>query len=763
MTANPDDPAKEAQSHQAALAYIRRGMKVFPLKQNTKVPDTIHGVHDASNEETAADLWFANERNIAIALPPGVVVVDIDRHGNTDGMDAVNAWCEQHGDAWFADAPLAVTAGDGFHLWFAHPGGKLRKNPAVGVDLLWEGRYVVAPPSVINGAPYEWRKQLPRTVLPEGLDQLPTWFIDLARPLDREVLDARVRDWTPTNNGRDELDDAAHAYTSWQRLLGDLGWKHVGGASDPNADGARWRRPGSENPFSATIRHGCLFNYSSSTSLPMTETGDPHGITLFAAIAHLHHGGDMKAAAQTLRDAGKLRSGGVDKDALLSWMNSVVAPPQQRPVAEAAADVVDEGVNEVVEPHPLQPIYNELSASEALFNAVARRRTEARAREIEHIIDAYESAKDIEPFGALDLDPFLAGDVEVIRPELFRPDDGSMPLLYAGRVNGIHGDSGIGKTMIAVVAAYQELCAGRDVDWIDLEEPSPMVVIERLRMLGLADQVIAEHLHYYRPTMSLEAMEVEYLIAEAANHATALIVLDSLGEAFGLAGINEDKDAEVGPWLRNVVRRLTDETGAAMLMIDHSTKAADNPLHPSGSKRKRAAITGASYLVDAQQALTRATGGKLWLTVAKDRHGHHRRGTQAGGIELAHDLAAGALRLTVNGAGAAPVKESAKGPAIRAARRACDVLRERGPLSQTALWDAVTHDSNGEKVIGRPTAKAGVALAVADGAIDVVTAVNGGRSTYSYVRDYTLQPTSQDDEVHGSEAGQDWDDDQEES
>ena len=74
-----------------------------------------------------------------------------------------------------------------------------------------------------------------------------------------------------------------------------------------------------------------------------------------------------------------------------------------------------------------------------------------------------------------------------------------------------------------------------------------------------------------------------------------LAVVDSLGEAFGLEGIDENHDVEVAPWLRRVARRLAD-AGLSVLLLDHSTKSADNPRRPSGSKRKRAAITGASYL-----------------------------------------------------------------------------------------------------------------------------------------------------------------------
>ncbi len=86
--------------------------------------------------------------------------------------------------------------------------------------------------------------------------------------------------------------------------------------------------------------------------------------------------------------------------------------------------------------------------------------------------------------------------------------------------------------------------------------------------------------------------------------------------------------------MRRVPRRLAD-AGPCVLLLDHSTKAMDNPLHPSGSKRKRAAINGASYLVTAKPALSREAGGKLHLTCAKDRHGHAaRRNSVAAEIEF---------------------------------------------------------------------------------------------------------------------------------
>jgi hypothetical protein len=225
----------------------------------------------------------------------------------------------------------------------------------------------------------------------------------------------------------------------------------------------------------------------------------------------------------------------------------------------------------------------------------------------------------------VDLRPVLAGEHVTPTPEVLRREDGAA-LFYRGRSNGVHGGSGAGKGWLAAVAVAQEIGAGRHVVWIDFEDPDATVLVERLRVLGCRDDLIADLVHYHRPTEPTSRFAVDLLGDEVRRFDARLVVVDSIGEAFALDGIDENKDAEVGPWLRSRARRLADETNAAVVLIDHSTKAPDNVLHPSGSKRKRAAITGASYLVEDVTPLTRERGGRLRVRCAKDRHGHYKRG-----------------------------------------------------------------------------------------------------------------------------------------
>ncbi len=194
----------------------------------------------------------------------------------------------------------------------------------------------------------------------------------------------------------------------------------------------------------------------------------------------------------------------------------------------------------------------------------------------------------------------LDGKVDQPEPTILRRDD-RQALLYPAQVNGLHGDSGVGKGWVALHAVAQQINAGHTVLVVDTEDV-PASIVARLRLLGATDTAIRDRLIYVRPTDPFGLVAVDHLVELVTDRDVSLVVVDSLGECFGLDAIDENHDAEVGPWLRRVARRLAD-AGPAVLLVDHTTKANDNPLHPSGSKRKRAAIGGASYYVTALKPL----------------------------------------------------------------------------------------------------------------------------------------------------------------
>jgi hypothetical protein len=98
--------------------------------------------------------------------------------------------------------------------------------------------------------------------------------------------------------------DAFTEATTWAQILVPHGWRCL--SPDGDADGAHWLHPNATSAVSATVRHGCLFVYSTNTPFEPTTAGDPHGYTRFRAWAVLTHGGDLSAAAKALATTGEL-------------------------------------------------------------------------------------------------------------------------------------------------------------------------------------------------------------------------------------------------------------------------------------------------------------------------------------------------------------------------------------------------------------------------------------------------------------------------
>ena len=303
----------------------------------------------------------------------------------------------------------------------------------------------------------------------------------------------------------------------------------------------------------------------------------------------------------------------------------------------------------------------------------------------EPLLDNDDTTSADPSFEPIDLSDVLSGRYIAPQPSILKRDD-RQALLYRGQINGIHGDSGLGKGWVALFAAAEQLRAGNTVMMLDLEDV-PSSIVARLRLLNVADQAILERFVYIRPQSNFDRAAVEHLVAIVEERHPSLIIIDSLGEAFGLEGIDENHDSEVGPWLRRVPRRLADVTdegweGPAVLIVDHVTKTNDNPLHPSGSKRKRAAVGGAQYFLQAPDPLSADKGGRLRLICAKDRHGAYARNEHVADLVIKIDPVSWEARLY----SPLPTDDSVTARLTRAVNRAVSTLAEHGkPASRNAL------------------------------------------------------------------------------
>jgi hypothetical protein len=264
-----------------------------------------HGVLDATTDvDTIIDWWSARYRsaNIGGRLPETLFALDVDPRDNGDKRLA--ELIEAHGP--LPDTLTTLTGSGGFHYFYRRPPGKLKSSvfgPKTGLDIKDHRGYVVLPPSIHPGT------GKPYVGLDHPIADPPPWLAKLIRVDPAQAKKpAQHKFWNSASvsagNRSTRGDSPADAFTdntSWFDVLGPHGWacKSV----DPDGDGAVWLHPTATSPCSATVRHGCLFVYSTNTPFEVTSSSDPHGYTRFRAYAQLNFNGDLSAAAKSLRKA----------------------------------------------------------------------------------------------------------------------------------------------------------------------------------------------------------------------------------------------------------------------------------------------------------------------------------------------------------------------------------------------------------------------------------------------------------------------------
>ena len=178
----------------AALAYAKRGWRVFPLhgirdgactcgNRECSSPGkhpiaglAPRGFKDATTDSAAIRTWWRRypDANVGIATgeDSGIVVIDVDpRNGGTDSLAAV---VRKHGEP---ETVTASTGGGGTHHYFKHPGRHIKCGSNVfgsGLDIKGDGGYVVAPPSShVSGRRYWWSEGCGPSDCP--LAAMPKW------------------------------------------------------------------------------------------------------------------------------------------------------------------------------------------------------------------------------------------------------------------------------------------------------------------------------------------------------------------------------------------------------------------------------------------------------------------------------------------------------------------------------------------------------------------------------------------------------------
>jgi Bifunctional DNA primase/polymerase, N-terminal len=140
-----------------ALDYAARGWPVFPCQPGQKTPATTHGYLDATTSTRQITEWFTRHpgRNVAIATgAPGPDVLDVDQHGPAGSGFPALVGLRRAGLLTGASHYVRTPSG-GLHLYFT--GTAQHNGHLVGrhLDFRSAGGYILAPPSQVNGHPYQ--------------------------------------------------------------------------------------------------------------------------------------------------------------------------------------------------------------------------------------------------------------------------------------------------------------------------------------------------------------------------------------------------------------------------------------------------------------------------------------------------------------------------------------------------------------------------------------------------------------------------------
>lgn len=286
-----------------AAEYAATGWRVFPLRGKVPAIRGGRGLLDATADVARVSAWWDRDyrdANIGLRPPDNVIVIDVDpRHG---GDRSLAALIESHGPLPPTLTCLSGRRDGGCHLYWRRPFGKVTaRKLGPGIDLKNSRGYVVVPPSLHPDTrqPYIW--------LPAPVADPPAWLVDL---LVEDRTPKAERSGTGASPDRvvalpsSSIADEFTAATTWAQILGPHGWHVVKG--DGEEDQSAWRHPEATSPSSATIRHGVLFVYTTSTAFEPTEAAAPCGYTRFRAWAVLNHGGDLSAAARAFRLTGEV-------------------------------------------------------------------------------------------------------------------------------------------------------------------------------------------------------------------------------------------------------------------------------------------------------------------------------------------------------------------------------------------------------------------------------------------------------------------------
>lgn len=605
----------------AATTYWQSGWRgVLPLPARAKKNPPEGHTGASGNDPSYADVYAWTEGreaagNIALRLPLDVIGIDVDAYDGKAGAATIDA-----AEAAYGKLPPTwrTTSRDdgvsGIRLYRVPPGMEWEQI-GPGIETIQRRhRYAVVWPSLHpEGRTYRWidPSGVVSTVIPH-LDDLPS--------LPQRWVDAYVKG-EASDVPRNAMPSARAA--SW-----------LAGLTESTAEPCRRMREGATSDALALGRAGSSAHDlgCQATARLVRLAAEGHaGVMIVMPAVHKAFVDNVTNARRHGSVRSPLEAEAEWRDLLVSAVNLVSADMPDAPSCDCHG-----GLTALIVGDPSRDRQPVSEGATALA---------PQADPKPEVIDASDAETMRTTWWPRNLEPVLSGEQTEPPPTVLTRNDGQ-PLWYAGKINGLIGESESGKTWVALLAVAQELKIGNRVLYLDFEDAAPGI-ISRLRALGVDDVDLNAHLDYSDPAESLSTAASEDVAELLATFSYSLIVIDGFNAAMTLLGLDLMSNTDVTKFFQLLLRPLA-KTGSAVAYVDHIGKNANEDSKGGiGAQAKRAMTTGCVIKVKVGEPFGRGMNGRLFMGVDKDRAGHVRgasnMGRDAGVAELTSDAVTGAV------------------------------------------------------------------------------------------------------------------------
>ncbi len=199
----------------AALTLAGHGIAVFPCAPDKKPRPGVRWRQEATADEARIRSWWRRWPDSLPAFEPGrhqLVVIDCDRHGQADGVAALEAMAGERGED-HRDWPTVETPSTGRHVFFRQDGSltNARGTLPAGIDVRGTGGYVIAEGATLpDGRAYQpLGDGLIAAMEHDAVPRLPDWLADILKPpvpvvMEPERVSAVSSPLPPANSGARE-------------------------------------------------------------------------------------------------------------------------------------------------------------------------------------------------------------------------------------------------------------------------------------------------------------------------------------------------------------------------------------------------------------------------------------------------------------------------------------------------------------------------------------------------------------------------------